>query len=252
MKRILSLTGVVLACVITNLSMQTAAADETNAPDYRPFTLGLEAGVAFGSSIGLDGGVIPDLGVSASWRFADHFGARVGLSGFLLSQSSSDIENNTYNTDTRLLSAPLALDVYPWKKSSFRVTAGILFNQNKLTGTGVPDSSVNPQGEYNLNGTFYQAANGVGDLNLSVEQNLVSPYVSIGMNFYLDHDKRWSIGGEVGVAFTGSPDVSLSTSSGAEAGSVPLQTDLNAEAKAIEDGVWEFYPIVKLSINYSF
>jgi hypothetical protein len=253
MKRILSLTGVVLACALTNLSMQTAmAAEESDAPDYHPFTLGFEAGVAFGASLGLEDGVIPELGVAASWRFADHFGGRVGLSGFLLSQNSSDIENNTYNTDARLLSAPLALDIYPWKKSSFRITAGILFNQNELTGTGVADTSVNPQGEYNLNGTFYQAANGVGDLNLTVEQNLVAPYVSIGMNFYLDKQKRWSIGGEVGVAYTGSPDVTLSTSSGAEAGNATLQSDLNAEASAIEDEVWDFYPIVKVSVNYSF
>ncbi len=236
MKRIFSLLGVALTCVATNLSTQTAkAADETGAPDYRPFTLSLEA-----SSTGP--------GVAADWRFAEHFGARAGVNGFFgasIDIGNRDIEGINYDTKVKLLSEPLALDIYPWKSSTFRITVGIMLNQNEVEGT-VPQDPVFGNTFLTIGGTSYDSAS-IGDLNMKLEQNLVAPYVSIGMSFHLDKQKHWSLGGELGVAYTGSPDVTLSTSSGL----VPQQ-DLNAEAQQIEDGAWKFYPIVKVSLNYSF
>jgi len=240
MKRIFSLLGVAWACVAANLSTQTVnAADESGAPDYRPFTLGVEA-----SSTGP--------GLALDWRFSDHFGARAGVNGFFGSSidiGNRDIEGITYDTKLKLMSEPLALDIYPWKSSTFRVTVGILLNQNELTGKGVPVFNSPPgQYEFNINGVWYQAGpNGIGDLNMKFEQPAVAPYVSGGMRISLDKAKHWSLGGEVGVAYTGNPDVTLSTSSGL----VPQQ-DLDAEAQQIEDAAWKFYPIVKVSMNYSF
>lgn len=236
MKRILSLLGVVLTCVVTNLSMQSAvAADESGAPDYRPFTLGLEA-----ASTGP--------GLSANWRFTDHFGARAGVNGFFgasIDVGDRDIEGINYDTSVKLMSEPLALDIYPWKKSTFRVTVGILLNQNEVEGV-VPQDPVFGQTFIDINGTSYDSAS-IGDLNMKLEQPAVAPFISVGMSFYLDKAKHWSIGGELGVAYTGDPDVTLSTTSGL----VP-QGDLDAEAQEIEDGAWTFYPIVKVSVNYSF
>lgn len=240
MKRITSLTGVVLACVITNLSMQTvSAADESGAPDYRPFTLSAEAGTT-------------GLGGSFNWRFADHFGARAGFNYFSLSDNNKDIEGIPYNTDSRLMSEPLALDIYPWKTKSFRITVGVLLNQNELEGSteAVPGQLIVPIGD---SGISYDVGS-LGNLHTTIEQMPVSPYVAIGMNFYLDKARHWSIGGEIGVAYTGNPDVTLTTGSGAENTNPGLQQDLNAEAQQIEN--WaeklEFFPIIKVGVNYSF
>ena len=42
-------------------------------------------------------------------------------------------KGSTYNnTDLRLMSEPIGVDIYPWKKSSFRITVGIMLNQNEL------------------------------------------------------------------------------------------------------------------------
>ena len=240
MKRILSLLGVVLTCVLTNLSTQTAtAAEESAAPDYRPFTLGAEAGTT-------------GVGGAFNWRFTDHFGARAGFHYFSISDNNKDIEGISYNTDLTLMSEPLALDIYPWKTKSFRITVGVLLNQNELEGStdAVPGQTFVPIGD---SGTTYDIG-ALGNLNLNVEQMPVSPYIAIGMNFYLDKARHWSIGGEIGVAYTGSPDVALSTGSGAESTNPGLQQDLNSEAQEIEN--WaeklEFYPIIKVSVNYSF
>ena len=236
MKRKVSLLGVVLTWVVTNLSIQTAtAADEPSAPDYRPFTLGVEA-----ASTGV--------GLGGSWRFGDHFGARVGVNTFLFGSvdvGNREIEGINYDTSVKLMSEPLAVDIYPWKKSTFRITVGVLLNQNEVEGV-VPQDPVFGQTFITIGGASYDSAS-IGDVNMKLEQKPVAPYVAIGMNFFLDSQKHWSVGGELGVAYTGTPDVTMSTSSGL----VP-QGDLNTESQQIEDGAWKLYPIVKVSLNYSF
>jgi hypothetical protein len=237
MKRIFSLIGCgALLSIAAILSTPTArAADAEGAPDYRPFTLGLEA-----STTGLGG--------SGSWRFADHWGARAGFNYFSYSQDANDIEGISYNTDARLMSEPLAVDIYPWAKSSFRITVGILFNQNQLTGV-VPQDPVFGQTFIEIGNNSYDSAS-IGNLNMKIEQWPVSPYLSIGGSIYFDKAKHWSLSGELGVAYTGDPTATLTTS-------IPntvAPQDLNTEEKQLED--WakklQFYPILRLSLNYSF
>ncbi len=231
------LTVGALLCGLAAGSAQTArAADNAEeAPAYQPFTLGAEAGT-------------PGFGGSASWRFADHFGARAGLSYFSYSKTGNNIEGIKYNTDLRLMSEPLGVDIYPWKESSFRITVGILLNQNELTGV-VPQDPVAGGTLITINGTGY-FSDGIGDLNLKIKQQAVSPYISVGASYYFDKAKHWSLSGELGVAYTGNPQATLTTG-------IPNTVnpaDLNAEAKQIENwaGKYKFFPILRLGVNFSF
>jgi len=225
-----------LATVSAPIASAADAAEES--PAYQPFTVGAEAGT-------------PGFGGSASWRFADHFGARAGFNYFGYAQTDVEIDGINYNnTDLRLMSEPIGLDIYPWKKSSFRITVGIMLNQNEYTGVSSQDPIANRTFlEIGDSGNSYDSA-AIGDLNLTVEQQLISPYLSIGYSYYFDKAKHWSLSGELGVAYTGNPDVTLTTSI---PNSVPRQ-DLNAEAKQIEDTFekYKFYPILRLGVNYSF
>ena len=56
----------------------------------------------------------------------------------------------------------------------------------------------------------------------------------------------------VRVAYTGSPDETLSTSSGSESYNTNLQGALNAEAQMMQDNAWKFYPILRIGVNFSF
>ena len=232
-----------LLCGLTAGSTRTACAADNaeEAPAYQPFTVGAEVAT-------------PGVGGSASWRFSDHFGARAGFNYWSDSQNGNEIEGNKYNTDLRLMSEPIAVDIYPWKQSSFRITVGIMLNQNELTGTGVPTQGFqNAPAFFIINDQPYVAGSGgIGDLNLKAEQQPVSPYISIGYSYYFDKAKHWSLSGEIGVAYTGSPDVALSTSSGAESTDPILQGDLNVEAQQIKDNAWKFYPILRIGVNFSF
>ena len=220
---------------ISSAQSVSAADNAEEALAYQPFTVGAEAGT-------------PGFGGSANWRFSDHLGVRAGLSYFSYSKNDHEIEGINYNSDLRLMSEPLGVDIYPWKKSSFRITVGLLLNQNELTGV-VPQDPVYGNTFITINGTAYDSAS-IGDLNLKVKQQAVSPYISVGTSYYFDKAKHWSLSGELGVAYTGDPTATLTTGN---PGTVPQQ-DLNAEAKQVQDwaGKYKFFPILRIGVNYSF
>ncbi len=97
-------------------------AELSSRPDYREWTVGADAG-----STGLGG--------FGSWRFYEHLGVRAGFDYFQWTESNLNVANLNYNAKARLMSEPLTLDIYLWKKHSFHISVGMLFNQNELTGT---------------------------------------------------------------------------------------------------------------------
>jgi hypothetical protein len=206
---------------LTAIAAEPIALHETvSRPDYRPVTLGIEAGTT-------------GLGGSLSWRFADHWGVRSGIDYLEYSDSGFPIKALTYDAKIRIMSEPLTLDIYPWAKSSFRISAGVQFNQNRLTGTAD------------------DTANGLGELNLEIEQQPVNPYLSIGGNFfYFDRAHHWAMGGELGVAYTGDPKVSL-TSGRSGPG---IDAAVGLVKSGVEDYADKFrwWPVVKIFVSYSF
>jgi hypothetical protein len=204
-------------------------------PLYRPWTLGVEAGTT-------------GVGGFVSWRFIDHWGARAGFDYFQFSENNLQIKDINYDAKVRLMSEPLTLDFYPWKKHSFHISAGVLFNQNELTGTA-DDTRVITIGHRPIQ--IFQ-----GTLDLKVQQQLVNPYLGIGGNFfYFDHAHRWAMGGELGVAYTGDPKVSL-TWAGGRSGRIGSLTDseVRNEQGKIQDYADQFrwWPVLKLNVSYSF
>jgi hypothetical protein len=200
---------------------------ETDAPPlYRPWTLSLEAGTT-------------GAGGSLSWRFADHWGVRSGFDYFGWSDSGFAIKDLTYNAKFRVMSEPLTFDIYPWAAHSFRVSVGLQFNQNRLTGTAEDAGTIVPPEK-------------LGTLDLTIKQQPVNPYLSIGGNFfYFDHAHHWAMGGELGITYTGDPDVSL-TRSGPP--SALLDAALRYEQQRVVDyaNKFKWWPVAKLTVSYAF
>lgn len=227
-----SLLAVALATPLAGSAAEIAASDQPERPFYRPFTLGLEAGTT-------------GFGGSATWRFADHFGVRAGADYFSLSDTGYEIEGIHYNAKLRLLSEPLTFNIYPWINNSFHISVGVMFNQNRLTGTA------DQVGTIVIDGQPFPAVD-VGKLDMKIEQRLVNPYLSIGGNFfYFDRAHRWAMGGELGVAYTGDPSVSL-TRSGPESALIDAAVD--AAERKLHDYADKFrwWPVLKLAVTYSF
>jgi hypothetical protein len=220
--------SLLLACGIASISSSLSQAAQTETPEFRPLSLSLDAG-----TMGAGG--------ELRWRFLDHFGIRGGGDYFQYTYHG-DIESAKYEAKFRLQSEVVTLDWYPWKNRSFYVSVGALFNQNRLTGTSDSFQKVNiGGGSYTLNPGDY--------LQLKVEQEPINPYLSIGGNFfYFDHAHHWSLGGELGVVYSGSPNVTLDSNAG-----IPL-ANLEKERKNIEDKAKDFqlWPVLKLALTYSF
>jgi hypothetical protein len=204
-----------------------------------------------GPELSLDAGSL-GFGGTLSWRFSDHFGGRAGVNYLKLTEDGDTIEGIAYNSEMRLMSEPIAVDFYPWADKAWRVTLGVLLNQNEVTGE-VPNPGA-PGTIVQIGGNGYDVFNDLGSLSLTVDQLAVSPYLSVGGEFYLDDAERWSVGGEIGVAYTGSPDASISIGNAATAGNATFQADRAAEESQVEDELDKFqlYPIVKVYVGFTF
>jgi hypothetical protein len=195
--------------------------------DYQPFSLNAGAG-----TLGLGG--------TLSWRFSDHLGLSAG-GNYFSRDHSDEVEGITYDATLKLQSFPIGVDLYTSKSSSFHVTLGALLNQNKLTGS-------TPLTTVDINGTSYVAA-----LQLEIEQQEISPFISIGGTLFFDSKKHVGLGFELGVAYTGSPTATLTQT--ATSGPIPnLAENIAAEEQQLEDSAndYKFYPIIKVGVTISF
>jgi hypothetical protein len=224
MKSIIMITSALLLPSLVQAEDDAAAAEKPH-----PFGINAEFGTT-------------GLGGTVSWRFLPHLGVRGGM--HYLRWTSPDFEfegdasTTTFNARLLLQSEPVTLDIYPWKNRSFRISAGVLFNQNEFTGTSV--------GDVEINGITYPGE----QLNVEITQDDVCPYISIGGAFcYFDRAKRWSLGGEIGVAYTGSPNVFLTNPTGG----IP-PGELASERQDIEDDAedFKFWPVLKLYVSFQF
>jgi hypothetical protein len=217
---------------VNSTAVETTAVKDDSDRFYRPWTVGVEGG-----STGL--------GVFGSWRFSNLLGVRAGADYLEISQNDDEIRGIHYNDKLRLLSAPITLDVYPWKTHSFHVSLGLMINENQLSG------SANYYNTIVINGQTFTRAS-VGSLDMKISQQPVNPYLSIGGNFfYFDHPHQWALGGELGVAYTGDATATL-TRTGPP--SAAVDTAVAAAQRGLQHYADQFkwWPVLKIFVSYSF
>jgi hypothetical protein len=215
----------------TNTVPLTKPAEIQEPPDYRPWTIG--------AGVGTDGLI----GTGVSWRFSDHLGVRAGIGYAEATWNNLGIGGLHYDTRLRLLDEPLTLDFYPWRKRSFRVSLGMWFNQNELSGT------VSSTGTIIVNGSPVVVP--AGSFTMRLEQQPVNPYLSIGGNlFYFDHAHRWALAGELGIVYTGSPHASVDRTASAILSDSTVNEIKSSLEHYAEDYRW--WPIAKLAVTFSF
>lgn len=184
------------------------------------------------------------LGLEFSGGFNSYLNARAGINYFDY-DFSEEYENIEYDMELELRSAAGLLDWHP-AGGSFRLTSGMLFNENELAAEAKPD------GTYEIGDTEYPAAL-VGDLTGDIDFDAYAPYVGLGWATEHGSDGGFGLSVDLGVAYQGSPDVELAAS-GPISVDPGFQADLAAEQKALADDLedYKYYPVVAVGFNYRF
>ncbi|MCK4820110.1 hypothetical protein KA005_30370 [bacterium] len=191
---------------------------------------------AKGSTLGLGG--------EFTTGITSNVNARVGINMLDL-DFEMELDDIEYDLGIDFSSYSALVDWYVFD-GSFRLSGGIISMDHELN----LDAKLTVDEDIGDN-TY--TPDEIGTLSGSIEINQVAPYVGIGWGNPLTHSRRWGFTCDFGVAFTDSPDVTLSAN-GTMSSNPAFRADMEKERKEIEDDLdsYKFYPVIALSLFYRF
>ena len=150
-----------------------------------------------------------------------------------------------YDFELDLLTFPITVDWYPFD-GAFHLSGGIIINQTEVSLDSRYSDSLT------VGDTTYDSGD-IGVLSGDVSFNDIAPYVGIGWGNAFGPDRRWGFMTDLGIAFTGSPNVALSAT-GALASDPGLLADLAQEEADLEDDLDDFkiYPVFSANLYFRF
>lgn len=181
-------------------------------------------------------GVGPELAT----KLATDINVRVGFNTFDLDFDDEEIDDVDYDLGIDLSSLSAIVDWHIFD-DPFRISGGFISMHNEINLDATPNKNVE------IGYTTYTPAQ-IGTLNGSLDIDGLSPYVGIGWGNPFAGERRWGFTLDMGLAFTDSPDVKL-TSSG-----IVTSADLEKERRDIEDDFdsLKVYPVISLGLFFRF
>ena len=197
-------------------------------------------------AVGLKAGTL-GAGLEFTVEAADRINLRFGGNYFKVSKVI-DVEDNDYDLDLKLNSYTALADWYI-SDGSFRVTGGMVINNNALNGDALSSNT------YEINDRVYTNAE-VGDLSADVDFKSLAPYIGIGWGNPLADDSDWSFMVDLGVIFAGKPRLDIQSTGGTLSNNAVLQNDI-AQAELDFQNTEEikylkYYPVISFGLNYRF
>lgn len=186
------------------------------------------------------------LGGEVGYAFNEYVNLRVGLNQYTYDYETTE-DGIEYDFDLDLESTAVFLDVHPFA-GAFRVTAGMLDNNNELNGRAVAT------GTYDIGDTTYSGEE-VGTLYSNVVLGDSNPlYLGIGWSKALS-DSGWGFGFDLGAVMLGDSSVNLAPEGGSLVGNEAFQADLAEEEAALENDIndsFELYPVAAIGFTFQF
>jgi hypothetical protein len=216
------------------LSQQSNGAAATNARN--------PAGIGITARVGTLGA-----GVEVAKSLTPQFNGRVGLNFGSVGFNRTDSGIN-YDSQLNFSSVQLFGDYYPFSSSSFRVTGGLVAQNNRFAVTSKPSSG----GTYTIDGTQYSAST-VGSLSGEYKYgNSIAPYLGIGIG--KSTNEGFGFNADLGVMFTGSPKVTLNASNPAFNNNPVTRNQLDNQVRQTENDLRGFnvYPVLSVGLSYGF
>jgi hypothetical protein len=171
--------------------------------------------------------------------------ASIGLGGYQKRK-----EQVTYDANLNLFNVSTLVDYHPLINSGFRVTGGLVFNNNNLEGKARIKDGVS----FEYDGNRYTNKD-IASIKGKVSfPNNIAPYLGIGWGNAVKPGKRWGFSANLGVVFAGSPQVDLDANIVNSSLSEQINRDLRVEEKELEDDLKGFsvYPVLSLGVSYQF
>ena len=191
-------------------------------------------GAAQAAGIGVRAGTT-GVGADIAWEIAPAVSARVGYSALNWGYDVNT-SNASYKGDLKLSNLSGLLDFHP-VGPVFRITGGVIINDNKYQATGHPSASPSSSFSATVEPAHRAAPYlGIGWGNVS----------GAGVNFYAD----------LGVMFMGSPKATLNADctglTAAECST--LQSQVAAEQASLESELKRFkaYPVLNIGVTIGF
>jgi hypothetical protein len=189
-------------------------------------------------TIGLGGGIAAN--------FNDHLGARLGYTTYEYDVDDVEKSDLTFNGTADLGGAHALLDWYPFG-GGFRISAGMMENA-EVRARAVPVGNT-----FTFDGVTYSTED-VGHATGTAEFDSTSPYVGLGFGRALSRDGRFALTLDLGVAFTGTPDVKLDVTCAADFQAVctQLAADVAGEEAELEEEAedYKYWPVLNLGLSF--
>lgn len=187
---------------------------------------------------------IGTLGYGAELNFgsSDSFSARLGLNAFTYKYNGNSSTVN-YDFKLQLQTVSALADWYPFS-GGFRTSAGLLYNNNKVSMTALPTG-----GNYTIGGATYTSTQ-IGTMQATMTFNKIAPYLGIGWGNPVAKDKGWGLVTDIGVLFQGSPKIDLVVTCASTC--TNLQANAQAENAKLQSDLsnFKFWPVASIGISY--
>ncbi len=200
-----------------------------------------QAQFAVGGSIGTTGGTL-----EAQTQITPTIQLRGGYNYFQygVDDTYGDID---YNGDLDLTTWGAFVDFRPFS-NSFIVSAGAYFGDKTLKLDATPTRNVQVG-----NQTFTPAQ--VGRLNADADLKKTAPFVGLGWDTtFQNASPGMGFKFIAGAMFTGSPEVSMTSTGGSLSNDANFRQQLALEAQSLEDDIsdYEVYPVVQAGLTWAF
>ena len=224
------------------------------------------------STLGLGGHVVK--------KIIPQVNARVGINAFSLGLDDAIDTDVDYEADLNLLNVSTLLDIHPIKRSGLRLSGGLIFGNNNFDGSADVSELVieGLEEQEELNEEVIETLEGIDNLaNVDAEvdvANGVSPYLGIGGGNAVAEGKGFGFWWNLGVVFSGSPDINLNTDLASEEVRASFEDSefeeqvdriieetedslddvVDGEEDDIQDSLdfVDIYPVLSLGISYQF
>ena len=187
------------------------------------------------------------IGVDVNKSLTPQLNGRLGFNFGNVGFNRTDSGIN-YDSQLNFSSVQLFGDYYPFSSSSFRVTGGLVAQNNRFAVTGKPSNN----STYTIAGNSYSVGD-VGTLSGEYKYgNSIAPYLGIGIG--KSSNEGLGFNADLGVMFTGSPKVSLTASDATFNNNPTTRAQLDNQARQTENDLRGFnvYPVLSIGLSYGF